>query len=378
MQATHCDPHGSYWIEDADPLITPSLLVFSDLVERNLETMVRMAGNPARLRPHCKTHKMPRVIEMQLQRGIQKHKAATFAEAEMLARAGATDVLLAYNMVGPNIRRAVRFRQLFPQVAFAVTADHAGPLTELSSAVAGAGNQLAVLLDVDTGQHRTGVPVGEEAARLYRQIVELPGLEPGGLHVYDGHNKQASLRERTAAIEEQMVGVWQLRDQLEQSGCPVPRLVCGGTVSFPVYAQMQDPGVELSPGTCVFFDAGYGNAFADLAFTVAAVVLTRVVSCPTADRVTLDLGYKAVASDPPCESRVVFPDLPDARLVLQNEEHLVVETALAGELKPGSALVGIPRHICPTSALHKSALVIRRGKVVDQWEVAARDRQLSV
>jgi D-serine deaminase-like pyridoxal phosphate-dependent protein len=158
----------------------------------------------------------------------------------------------------------------------------------------------------------------------------------------------------------------------------VPRIVCGGTGSFPIFATLDDPLVELSPGTCTFHDWGYGQAFPDLHFTPAALVLTRVIGRPTSKRVTLDLGYKAVASDPPAGNRLIFPDIPDAQAVLQNEEHLVIESKQANDFKPGDELYAIPRHVCPTSALHKEAYIVSGGRLVDRWTVTARDRWLSV
>ncbi len=103
-----------------------------------------------------------------------------------------------------------------------------------------------------------------------------------------------------------------------------------------------------------------------------------MISRPTSDRVTLDLGYKAVASDPPAGTRLIFPDLPEAKAVLQNEEHLVIETADANRYQPGDELLAIPRHICPTCALHKQVYVVGGGRVVGVWQVAARDRILTV
>ena len=158
----------------------------------------------------------------------------------------------------------------------------------------------------------------------------------------------------------------------------MPRIVSGNTGSFPVFAEIDDPAIELSPGTCVFHDAGFSRLFPDLPFQAAALLLTRVISCPTEDRVTLDLGYKAVASDPSPENRVVFPTLPDARTLLQNEEHLVLQTSAAKSLQPGDELLAIPYHVCPTSALHRQAVVVEAGKVVDHWNVRARDRRLTI
>jgi len=367
-----------YEINDTTQILSPGLVVFREILEANIEKMIAIAGSPLRLRPHCKTHKMREVVAMQVARGVTRHKAATFAEAEMLVSAGASDVFLAYSLVGPNIGRAVAFRQQNPMTVFSVTADHARPIQQLGAAMEAAGQTIEVLLDLDTGQHRTGIPVGESAKNLYQQLAETPGIIPGGLHLYDGQNHQTDLDERRAAVLDCWKQAAGFRDELVADGWPVPRIVAGGTGSFPIYATLDDPALQLSPGTCAFHDAGYGGMFPDLEFKAAALLLTRVISRPTPDRVTLDLGYKAVASDPPADRRVVIPDLPDAKLVLQNEEHLVVETSLAERYQPGDTLLAIPRHVCPTSALHKQVSVISMGKFVDCWDVAARDRKLTI
>jgi D-serine deaminase-like pyridoxal phosphate-dependent protein len=369
-------PH--YAIAETSGIISPGLVVFRDLVEANLDGIVRIARSPQRLRPHCKTHKMQEVIELQLARGITRHKCATISEAEMLAEAGVRDIFLAYNPVGPNIGRVARFAQKYPQVTFAVTADDPRPVAALGEALTAVGKTVDVLLDIDTGLHRTGLPIGPAARELYRQIAATPGLRPGGLHLYDGHNHQQDVAERRAAV----MAVWQpaaaFRDELVAAGLAVARIVAGGTASFPIFAAIEDPAIELSPGTIVFNDFGYGDAFPDLAFTPAALLLTRVISRPTPSRITLDVGYKAVAAESPLPGRLRFPDLPDAKLVLQNEEHLVVETSQADRFTPGDELLAIPKHICPTSALHKQAYVVAGGKLVGTWEVASRDRVLTI
>ncbi len=368
-----------YRIDATDEIYSPALVVFRDLVIRNIERMIKIAGDAGRLRPHCKTHKMEAVARLELQRGIAKHKCATFAEAEMIAEAGGKDVFLAYNLVGPSIGRAVRFLERYPDVQLLVTADDAQPLQELGQAVAAAGKTIGVVLDLDTGQHRTGLePGGRAAEDLYGAICRTPGVIPSGFHVYDGQNHQTPLEERKAAVNAVWDQALALRDKLVAQGYPVPRLVAGGTGSFPIFAEKQDPALELSPGTIVFHDAGYAAIFPDLDFEPAALLLTRVVSRPTANRITLDLGNKAVAADPPMGRRLSFPDLPDAREVLHNEEHLVLESERAGQFRPGDELLAVPRHVCPTSALHKMAWVVAEGKIVDHWSVTARDRWIHV
>ena len=367
-----------YSLLDTSNILSPAMLVYREIMDRNLQKMIAIAGNVQRLRPHCKTHKMPAVTRIELGLGITKHKCATFAEAEMLADCGVKDIFLAYNMVGPNIGRAVAFLQKYPDVKFAVTADDSTMIAALGEAMTAAGKAIQVLLDVDPGLHRTGVHPGPLAADLYQQIVDTAGLEPGGFHLYDGHNHQTDLAERTVAVMHGWNGAAALRDVFVGRGWPVPRIVCGGTGSFPVFAKLHDPVIELAPGTCVFHDSGYGASFPDMDFEPAVVMLTRVISRPAADRVTCDLGNKSVASDPPKGQRVIFPDLPGAEQVLHNEEHLVLQTPLADRYKPGDVLLAIPKHVCPTSALHKQAYVIEGGRVVDMWDVTARDRRLTI
>ena len=135
--------------------------------------------------------------------------------------------------------------------------------------------------------------------------------------------------------------------------------------------------VECSPGTCVFWDFGYADKLADMDYLIAALVLTRVVSKPGSNRLCLDLGHKAIAAENP-QPRVRLLGLEDAAFVTHSEEHLVVETPRAAEFKVGDALFGIPRHICPTVALHSEAVVIRSGRAVERWKVTARERRLTI
>jgi D-serine deaminase-like pyridoxal phosphate-dependent protein len=137
------------------------------------------------------------------------------------------------------------------------------------------------------------------------------------------------------------------------------------------------PGLECSPGTFVLHDHGYSTRYPDLGFTPAALLLTRVVSKPSFNRLTLDLGYKAVASDPPAGKRCILLNLSEYQPVLQSEEHLVVETSEADRFSPGDALYAMPTHICPTCAMHRQAYVVSNGQVIGHWDIVARDRILS-
>jgi D-serine deaminase-like pyridoxal phosphate-dependent protein len=334
-----------------------------------------MVGDPARLRPHIKTTKLPPIVERQVALGITKCKTATIAESEMAARAGVKEITHAMQLVGPNVARFLALQRNFPSTQFTTIADDANVVAALSAAAKAAGQMIEVLIDLDIGMHRTGIAPGPEAVELYRKIATSPGLRPGGLHAYDGHLSLPDLAERQAESDLGFAAVNALREQLVALGFPVPRVVCGGTPTFPIHAKR--PGVECSPGTCVLWDASYKTRVPDLVFANAAVLLTRVVSRPAANRLCLDLGHKAVASEMP-HPRVVLADLPDAKAVGHSEEHLVLETASAAKFPVGSVLYGLPWHICPTVALHDRVQVVRDGRIVEEWQVTARNRKLSV
>jgi len=364
-------------LAEESTISSPSLLIYLERVEHNVREMLAIAGRPERLRPHIKTHKMREPIELQLAMGIRKFKCATLAEAELAARCAVPDLLVAYQLVGPAINRFLHLVHTFPKTSFSVIGDDASAIRELSRAVKDAGfgttskRGLEVLLDIDLGQHRTGVPVGSHAAQLYKLIASLPGLVPGGLHAYDGHIGDTDLSKRSSVCATAFTPVASFRRELIEQGLGVPRLVVGGSPTFPIHASR--PDVECSPGTCVFWDAGYATKLPDLNFKPAALLFTRVISKPGPNRLCLDLGHKAVASEMP-HPRVVLLDLEDARAVSHSEEHLVVETSRSVEFRVGDCLYGIPWHVCPTVALHSVAIVIKNSQPTGSWQVAARNR----
>jgi D-serine deaminase-like pyridoxal phosphate-dependent protein len=357
---------------------SPALLVYRDRVQENIRRMLSIAGSPERLRPHIKTHKIREMLDLQQAAGIRKFKCATIAEAELAASARVPDLLLAYQPVGPAARRLAELIKAFPQTKFSVVCDDEAAVNSLSKAIQAAqkpNGPLEVLLDIDVGQHRTGIAAGLAAAKLYQAIAYSRGLTPGGLHAYDGHISDADPAVRKAACDEAFAPVAKLKSELEATGLPVPRVVAGGSPTFPFHATRS--GVECSPGTTVFWDSGYGNKLRDLDFLPAALVLTRVVSKPGPNLLCLDLGHKALASEMP-HPRVQFSNLPNYDAITHSEEHLVVESADADQFKIGESLYGIPRHICPTVALYSSAIVIENHQIVGSWEVAARVRRITI
>lgn len=364
-----------YAISNAAEVPSPALLVYPDRIEENIRRMVAMAGGTARVRPHIKTHKLAEVLKMHLAVGITKFKCATVAEAEMAAAAGALDVLLAFQPVGPNADRLLALVRKFPKTRFSTICDDAGALAHLNQVFQAAPRRLPVYLDIDCGMGRTGIAPRDAAFELYKCLARAPALEAAGLHVYDGHIHDADLAVRETQCAAAFGPAEEFRSRLEKAGLAVPAMVAGGTPTFGIQARF--PNRECSPGTYVFWDFGYQGKYPDLDFLVAAVLLGRVVSKPGTNRLCTDLGHKAVAAENP-QPRVQFLNVPDAVPVMHSEEHLVVDTPRATDFKVGDVVYAVPRHICPTVALHEAVQVVRQGRADGQWRVVARGRSITV
>jgi D-serine deaminase-like pyridoxal phosphate-dependent protein len=364
-----------YGIDNIQELDSPALVVYPERVQDNIRLLLSMSQGPAWLRPHVKTHKMAQVVELMLAAGIYQFKCATIAEAEMLAQAGATDVLLAYQPVGPKVGRLLRLQQAYPQVQYACLVDDLEAARQLATAFAAAGLTLPVYLDLNVGMNRTGIAPGPAARDLYRACGALAGLRPVGLHAYDGQFRDADFQVRQQQSDAAFTAVTDLAAAITALGFPAPVLVAGGTPTFPVHARR--PGVVCSPGTFIFWDWTYHTALPEQPFQFAALVVTRVISKLDAETLCLDLGHKSIAAENPFP-RVIFLNAPDARPIAQSEEHLVVKVDPQRQYQVGEVFYGVPVHICPTCALYEKAFVVRDGRVAETWPIAARNRYITI
>ena len=369
-----------YQLSDPDSVPSPALLIYKQRVDENLRRMLAIAGSPERLRPHVKTHKVPQIVRAQIAQGVTRFKCATIAEAEMTAEAGASDVLLAYQPVGPNIARLATLVERFPGTRFSALVDNVETAHTIGRAFDRRRKTIELLIDLDVGMHRSGMAVGSPAHVLYRALSGIPGVRPGGLHAYDGHLRDSDPSIRRTKCDDAFASVSQLAERLRRDALSLPRIVAGGTPTFPIHAMRGD--VECSPGTCVYWDSCYGGTLEDLDFQFAALVLTRVVSKPGENRLCLDLGHKAIASENPHPRVLLFSRATDkplpASFIGHSEEHLVLETPEVDTYKVGDCMYGVPWHICPTVALYSDAQIVQDGQIVDRWEIRARARRLSI
>src|SRR5664279_4262452 len=286
-----------YQIDNSDEVTSPSLLVYPDRIESNIRKTIEIAGGTDRLRPHVKTHKMAEIISLQMKHGIKKFKCATISEAEMVAKCGAPDILLAMQPVGPNIGRFFKLKREFSDQKISCIADNEEIIIQLSDMARKTGLETNVWLDINNGMNRTGVIPGEKASRLFKRIMDSPMLKAEGFHVYDGHIHEPDFEKRKLICADSFITVQNLIDELKNEGISPIRIVAGGTPTFPIHALHKSS--ELSPGTLLLWDWGYSSSFTDMNFNHAAVLLVRIISKPAKDLLCLDLGHKSVASEMP-------------------------------------------------------------------------------
>jgi len=372
----------NWWqISNPDEIPTPSLLLYPDRIGENLDRMVAWVNHPSQLRPHVKTHKLAEIIQMKLARGIQKFKAATIAECEMVAAAGGKDVLLSMQLVGQNFYRFLKLMEAFPDVKFSSLVDDLSHLHWMMAQLSSTRNKLSYFVDLNVGMDRTGIEIGPKAFKLCQYIHQQSQngnpVSLAGIHAYDGHLGIPDLQELIPKSQYVLDSVIGFRDQLLAENITVKTIVMSGTPTSHLMAAQRIENIEVSAGTTVLWDFGQAITCPTLPFLHAAVLMTRVVSRPTDDRICLDLGHKAVASEMP-HPRVKFFGLEDAIPVIHSEEHLVLQTPRTPEIPIGTLLYGIPKHICPTVALHSHAWVVENNRAVRSWRVLARDRIIKI
>ena len=359
----------------AEGISTPALLVYPERIEENVQRMLRMVGNdPLRLWPHVKTSKCRHIIERMVAHGIRRFKGATLPELEIALQAGATDLLLAIQPSAAIAGRLLDLAAANPSARFHAVVDDMQTLHELEALTRKRNQTLTMWVDLDVGMHRTGIAPGPGAAALIETLAKCPTLETGGWHAYDGHLHQSSVEERRGACREwsRAFKQWLASTPLLKDH-PLP-LIAGGTPTFPMHAEASDR--ICSPGTSVLWDAGYAEHFPDLAFEWACVLMGRVVSKPTPESLCLDLGHKSVASEMP-HPRLHFLNLAVDAFLGHSEEHLVVSSPEASRTPVGTLVYAIPRHVCPTVALHQELLAIQEEGEMVSWPVAARQRRLN-
>jgi D-serine deaminase-like pyridoxal phosphate-dependent protein len=359
---------------------TPALILDLDVLEANLRHMAAKAASlGVALRPHIKTHKCIEVAERQRALGASGITVSTLYEARVFADHGFSDITWAFPVILSRLREVEELADRPEGVTLRLILDSRAALDALESLR----RPLHVWLEVDSGQHRSGVdPESPLALELARALADSPWLTFDGLLTHAGHSYNGKSREEIAAVAEEerriMAG---LAGRLRGEGIEVPAVSVGSTPGMsarPETARL-DGVTEARPGNYVFYDYTQVVLGSCRVVDCGVTVITSVVSHrPGDDRCVADAGALAMSKDLGPEGHAglgeVLADsgggtgagtLSGARLTSLSQEHGIV----GAPFPVGTRLRVLPNHSCLTVAQFDEYLVVRGDEVVDRWKI---------
>lgn len=357
-------------------LPTPALLVDLEAFEANLRHLAehcQQAG--CGFRPHAKTHKCPEIARRQIASGAVGICTATVPEAEALVAAGVKGVLLTSPIVErAKIARMVELVRHDESVL--LTVGHPRQVELLAEAAQAARVSINVLIDVDVGDRRTGIPPGEPALELARLLAKHDWLRLVGLQAYAGHaSHTVGFEKRQQVSRAALTKAVETRAVLARSGFETRILSGGSTGTYNIDSAVQ--GVtELQVGSYIFMDVDYrriggrgGPVYTD--FQPSLTVLTTVVSATHPDRVSIDAGIKAFATD--VSSKPEAKDWPGVTYNRGGDEFGILTVEGDARLpRLGDRLEFFVPHCDPTVNLYDRIYALRGDRVEAVWPIVAR------
>ena len=351
-------------IEEMD---TPTLLLDRAASDRNLAKMsCYFRDRPSKLRPHFKNHKCVTLAKRQMLAGAVGMTCAKLGEAEVLVDNGFRDILIANQVVGAaKIERLV---QLAKRARIAIAVDHIDQVEAVSRAAAAARVLVRLLIEVDIGMGRCGLPSSAAVLDLAKKLTEMPGIEFGGLQAYEGHLVNIVDRDQRRIQSREAMGLAvETRRLLERSGIPVPCLSGCSSATYDSTGIL-DGVDEIQAGTYATMDRQYFRLAPE--FEIALSILVRVISRPGAGKAVLDVGVKGAGAEFGVPGIRDYPDVVIPFFLA--EEHVVVNQAPDWPI--GQPLHLIPSHACTTCNLYREMVVHENGIVVDVWPIEASGR----
>ena len=356
-------------------LATPAAIVDLDILGKNIATLRRaLGGKPVALRPHAKSHKCSRLAGMQVEAGAVGVCCAKPGEAEALAGAGIESILITSPVVGEDtaarvLRLAAEIRDLAAVVDHPIGVDRLGNAAKRSSTV------LPVLIDVDVGHGRTGVPDVPSALLIARAIAQHSCLKLRGVQGYGGNWQHVvGAGTRHSLAEEGMRKLSQAIDALRSEGFPVSVITGGGTGTLQADLAL---GVlnEIQPGSYIFMDRQYHDALGEDGphFETSLLIQARVLSANHAAYVTIDAGLKAFSTEGP-EPKPASRGFESATFQFAGDEFGRLSRPPGMHLSPGDRIEFEVPHCDPTIDRYDVLHLVRGDTVVEIVPIEARGR----
>jgi D-serine deaminase-like pyridoxal phosphate-dependent protein len=360
-------------------LDTPCLVVDQDKLEQNVRVMqTHVTRFEKKLRPHAKTHKCSRIAKMQMEAGAVGICVAKVSEAEVLVRNGLKGVLITSPVVTDyKIDRLMDCLSLDPELM--VVVDNLLNAQKLNAEAERRGLRLNVLVDLDPGMGRTGVPF-EDGLALGQSIHSLSGLQLRGVQCYAGHVQHiASFEERLRTSRGWMGEAANVVRQFREKGLPCEIFTGSGTGTCEIDNRIPEL-TDLQAGSYTMMDAEYlsigssENPSRFEKFLPALTLLTSVMNTNHAGHVTVDAGLKALYHDG-ANPYVLNPLFPDLKYNWRGDEHGEISFPTgSARFKLGDVLELVVSHCDHTVNLFDVLFMTSNDIVTDIWPVDMRGK----
>jgi len=310
---------------------------------------------------------------MQARSGARGITVAKLGEAELMAREGFDDILIAYPLLGQS--KLERLIALSRKARVTVSTDSLEVAEGISRSAGIAGASIRLLAEMDAGLRRCGVQTPEELAGLAQGMTRLPNVEFTGFMFFPGQIRLKP-QEQIPVLKSIDERLQEAQDKLHRSGITL-KTVSGGSTPTAYQSHHMKTVTEIRPGTYVFNDMNTATIGATDIAHCALTVHVTVVSVAVKGRAIVDGGSKTFSSDPlrggEGSGYGYLTEHPEVVLEAMSEEHGHLNVASASHLlKIGERLRLIPNHVCTTVNMHNEIWGARGDEVVERWTVEGR------
>ena len=361
-------------------LDTPTIVIDREIMMDNLRSMQNYANDhQVHLRPHTKTHKMPKLARLQEELGAAGITVAKVGEAEVMAKNGLKDIFIANEIVGKS--KIQRIRKLAETIDISFGIDNIFQVNEIEEVFEGAEKKAQVLVEIEVGEQRSGIIEEDGFRTLLKKVKVCKHVEFRGIFSHDGHSyKAANIEECKELYSESVNRTLHFAKIAEEMELKPKVVSIGSTPPFMFKFEIPNGITEIRPGTYIFMDSSQANAIGTYE-RCAAAVLTTIISKPTDERVITDVGAKGITAQTRSVGLTATKGLgrvkgfEDVYVHAVFDEHAIIyDKGFRNQVNIGDKVQIIPNHICPVCNLYEKAYLISKGEVVEEIDIEGRGK----
>ncbi|RLL46693.1 D-TA family PLP-dependent enzyme [Oceanobacillus piezotolerans] len=359
---------------------TPALLIDKDILYQNIQSMQKYAeANQVHLRPHTKTHKMPKLAKLQEKEGAVGITVAKVGEAEVMAQNGLKDIFIANEIVGKS--KIQRIRKLSESIDISFGIDSLYQVNEIEAVFQGSAKKAQVLVEIEVGENRSGIIEEKDFHILLHAIKKSRHLHFKGVFSHDGHTYKArNVEECKEWYNASVRRTLRFAELATEIGLKPKIVSIGSTPPFILNFEIPKGVTEIRPGTYILMDASQSNVIESYE-KCAATVLTTIISKPTDERVITDVGAKGITAQTRSEGITAtkglgkIKEFDDVYIHGVFDEHAIIyHKEFNRNVSIGDKVQIIPNHICPVSNLHEKAYLVSNGNILEEIQIECRGK----